>query len=135
MITNNDLTTVYLKLQEDLEPLRQELKEAKAKFKSNAKQLEAPYLEMLEKYYDEKLIDINGVSVKIGNTVSNGKISYKVINRGMQFVFGEMMFNPRVICQKIRASGDTARYSKEKHIHPSELKEFTVIKQSTSEEG
>lgn len=127
MITNEDLTVSYQKLESDLEPLRKELAYAKAKFNSKAKEVEAPYLELLEKYYDEKLIDINGKSVNIGDIITNGKATFKVINRGMQFAFGEMMFNPRVMCQKLRDNGEHAVYGKEKHIHPTELAEYAVL--------
>jgi hypothetical protein len=127
MITNEDLILSYQKLAFDLEPLKRELAEAKAKFNSKALEVEAPYLELLEKYYDEKLIDINGKSVNVGDFITNKKATFKVINRGMQFVFGEMMFNPRVICQKLRDNGEPSVYGKEKHIHPAELKEYAVL--------
>lgn len=127
MITKEELTASYQKLDSDLEPLRTELAEAKANFDLKAKEAELPFLKMLEMYYDENLVDINGKPVKVGDIITNGKATYKVINRGMQFVFGQMMFNPRVMCQKIRDAGNVAAYSKEKHIHPSDLKLYAVL--------
>jgi hypothetical protein len=61
-----------------------------------------PFDEMLEQYYDEKIIDVAGRPMQVGMLIKHVKTGrqYKVIDRGMQFVLGELMFNNHVTCLK-----------------------------------
>lgn len=127
MVTQEMLIEADKKRYEDFKPHRQELEAAEAKFHQKAREIEAPFMAMLEQYYDEQLADKNEKPVKVGSIITNGKDKFKVKNRGMQFVFGEMLFNPRVICVKLHPRQTNFREGKvERHFHPSDLKSFEI---------
>lgn len=123
MITKDELLRAKENMDKVLEPAREKLAEAKKEFYQAARVEENLFEELILKYYDETLIDANGKPVRVGDTISNGKHIYEVVNRGMQFVFGTMMFNPRVMCRKL---GSLSNRGRDKHIHPAELLSFTV---------
>lgn len=124
MITIHDLLRAQEQTNKELQPVIEKFKEAKKQFEKESEEVGAPFYQMLEKYYDENLTDSNGNSVVVGDKFLIGKHQYEVVDRYMQTVLGTMMFNPRVICVKV---GSASRNRRGKHIHPSELKQFTKL--------
>ncbi len=86
-------------------------------------EIRAPLREVLDQYYDQSLTDNNNEPVRIGDTISDGKFDYIVEDRGMQFVLGTILWNPRVMVKKIMPDG-YLKAIKQKHIHPADLKNF-----------
>jgi hypothetical protein len=125
MITKEDLEKEQKTALLALEPVKAEFKKAKETYDLLCTDLSKPFNELLEKYYDEHLTDGNGKSIQIGDIISNGKRALKVVMRGMQFCFGEMMMNPRVMCLKLKDFKEAK--GKEIHIFPSELKEYKIM--------
>lgn len=130
MITTESLEAAQAIAEKNIEPARQALNEAKLKFKEAADEVEKPLLAMIEKYYDQCLKDLNGFSIGKGDIISNGKLKYKVVRRGMQFVLGQMCFNPRVMCLKLHPDGTCNLNSKVKDIHPRDLVMYTKIEET-----
>ena len=84
----------------NLKPDEEVRDEAIRKFKQREAEELKPVKELLEMYFNDTLKDRNGISIKKGHIIYDGKYCYKVIDRGMQFIFGEPMFNPSVDVQK-----------------------------------
>lgn len=101
VISNDDLKLEHENLQKAFEPIQAEFNIAQEKYVKSKKELEDKFKTTLEQYYDQQLLDKNGYSVKINSTISDGKNFYKVIERGMQIIFGNMLFNNRVTCRKL----------------------------------
>ena len=70
-----------------------------------------PFSEMLEQYYDENIQDVNGKTIHEGFTIRNliNNNLYKVKRRGMQYIFGELLFNNRIVCLKIKEGGELSK--------------------------
>ena len=101
VISNDDLKLAHEKLQKAFEPIQAELDIAKEKYNKAKKELEDSFKSTLEKYYDQQLLDKNGNPVKNNSIITNGKDFYQVTERGMQIIFGTMLFNNRVNCKKL----------------------------------
>lgn len=123
MKTFEELEASYEKLKLDLQPIKDELEIVSYEFKAKMKVLEKSFFDELDVFLDEKLIDKNGIPVKVGNQITNGKNAYIVGNRGVQFVFGLIFNNPKVIVKKI----PVATNARLKELVASDLIEFEVI--------
>lgn len=123
MITKDNLKDAYSAYLKKAEPIKIEFKKIEKEFDEKFKNASKSYLEMLEKYYDEQLVDSTGNSIKIGCIISKNKVNYEVVDRGMQFIFGEMLYNPRVRVRKLPVNSK----GKIKDIFPHELKEFEIL--------
>lgn len=122
MITIQDLEKKQEQCEASIAPFSEEFKKIKAKFEELCKIKEQPFLDLLEQFYDEQLLDIDNNSVKVGNIISKAGIKYEVVNRGTQFVFGQICNTPRVMVIKVNKL-----VVKEKHILRSDLKSFKII--------
>lgn len=101
VISNDDLKLAHEKIQKAFEPIQAELDIAKEKYNKAKKELEDSFKATLEKYYDQQLLDKNGNPVKNNSIITNGKDFYQVTERGMQIIFGTMLFNNRINCKKL----------------------------------
>lgn len=129
MITFDDLKNEKTIVAERLKPHLLMLEEAKEQYEK-AQTVELRKLEnMLETYYDQVLRDKNDHCVRIGDIITGGHRNYKVINRGMQIIFGEMLNNSSVECILVDKNYESQTVNpRPKSLHPSELKQFELIK-------
>ena len=111
----------------NLKPDRKLRDEANEKFKQRESEELIPVKKLIEAYLDDTLKDKNGISIKIGYIISDGKYNYKVINRGMQFMFGEPLFNPSVEVKKYDINTKTIIGKKINDLSGWELLEFVFI--------
>ncbi len=122
MITKENLLEVQMIMEETAKPLLEAYEKAKKEMDEEGAKLEKPFHNMLEQYYDEQLIDKNGVPIKIGDDITDGKIKLRVVKRGMQFAFNRMLFNPRIVCKKVLQDNTTNRSQQaERNIYPIDL--------------
>lgn len=124
VISNDDLKLAHEKLQKSFEPIQAELDIAKEKYNKAKKELEDSFKVTLEQYYDQQLLDKNGNPVKNNSIITNGKYFYQVNERGMQIIFGTMLFNNRVNCKKL--DKDLRPSKKEHSFSARDLKDFVV---------
>ena len=124
VISNDDLKLAHEKLQEAFKPIQAELDIAKEKYNKAKKELEDSFKATLEKYYDQQLLDKNGNPVKNNSIITNGKDFYQVTERGMQIIFGTMLFNNRVNCKKL--DKDLRPGKKEHSFSVRDLTDFVV---------
>jgi hypothetical protein len=125
-ISDDDLKLAYGKIQLDFEPIQADFDIVRAKFESDKKQMNDSFAIILEKYYDERFLDKESVSIKIGDTITDGKNSYSVSDRGMQMIFGTMIFNNRITCKKL--DKDLKIGKKDFSFSVRELADFVVHK-------
>ncbi|HAY3590633.1 TPA: hypothetical protein JRX31_000314 [Elizabethkingia anophelis] len=112
---------------EQLIKAKQERDKQYTEYKKQLEEINKPFFELLELYDDQILLDKNNSPVKIGHTITDGKNKYKVHYRGMQCVFGELLFNSRVFCKKVSEDGKIAPNAREKTLHSSELKNYWIV--------
>ena len=124
VISNDDLKLAHEKLLKAFEPIQAELDIAKEKYNKAKKELEDSFKATLEKYYDQQLLDKNGTSIKNNSIITNGKDFYQVTERGMQIIFGTMLFNNRVNCKKL--DKDLRPGKKEHSFSARDLTDFVV---------
>ena len=124
VISNDDLKLAHEKLQKAFEPIQAELDIAKEKYNKAKKELEDSFKTTLEKYYDQQLLDKNGASIKNNSIITDGKDFYQVTERGMQIIFGTMLFNNRVHCKKL--DKDLKQGKKEHSFSARDLIDFVV---------
>ena len=127
MITQEMIEAVKLELDTKIIPLKIVLKAAQDAFDAEAEILTMPIREMLEQYGDEQCIDKNNLPVRVRDIMSDGKNDYVVTKRGMQSLFGIMLFNSRIICKKINSDMSLNPKAKDKDVNASELKNYTII--------
>ncbi|AGN89436.1 hypothetical protein LVDJXP189_2210010 [Flavobacterium psychrophilum] len=125
-ISDDDLKSAYEKIQIDFEPIQAEFDIIKSKFESDKKERNDTFKIILEKYYDERFLDKEGTPIKIGDTISDGKSFYYVSDRGMQMIFGTMIFNNRITCKKL--DKDLRIGKKDFSFFPRDLTDFVVHK-------
>jgi DNA integrity scanning protein DisA with diadenylate cyclase activity len=123
MITKEQIKKSKMQVLQDLQPLHEEYAIITEEYNAKCTKIEQPFLDLIEQYYDEQLLDKNKNSIRVGYQLKLGKKTYKVINRGMQFVFGEILFNPRVMIQCIEKP-----IIKLKHVHPRDLIKYEILK-------
>jgi hypothetical protein len=124
VISNDDLKLAHEKLLKAFEPIQAELDIAKEKYNKAKKELEDSFKATLEKYYDQQLLDKNGTSIKNNSIITNGKDFYQVTERGMQIIYGTMLFNNRVNCKKL--DKDLRPGKKEHSFSARDLTDFVV---------
>ncbi len=124
VISNDDLKLAQEKLQEAFKPIQAELDIAKEKYNKAKKELEDSFKATLEKYYDQQLLDKNENPVKNNSIITDGKDFYQVTERGMQIIFGTMLFNNRVNCKKL--DKDLRLGKKEHSFSARDLTDFVV---------
>ncbi|MCT4181619.1 hypothetical protein BAS06_09330 [Elizabethkingia miricola] len=130
MVTKEELIEMHGKIQFAAEPIHRERTKFLKEIENKLEELHKPLVELLEVYNDENLKDKNDSPVRIGDIITDGKYEYKVHHRGMQSVFGNMLFNPRVLCKKINPAfrdKKPAPNARVKEIHYSELKNFWIV--------
>lgn len=127
MITKEQILEAQKEVEEKAKPLNEIFKIVKADHDNKVSEIEKPLLDLIETYYDENLRDKNDVPVKNNSIITNGKSKFYIHNRGMQFFFGIIIFNPRVMGKKIDDEGIIKPKAREVHIGPSELKEYWII--------
>lgn len=101
--------------------------EAIAAFKKREQEEEEPIRLLIQQYLDEELKDCNGNTIREGYVIASKENypAYKVLKRGMQFVFGTPMFNPSV--EVVTYSPSKGLGKKKKTLHRSELKELQIM--------
>lgn len=101
--------------------------EAIANFKKREQEEEEPIRLLIQQYLDEELKDCNGNTIREGYIIAtkDNYPAYKVIKRGMQFVFGTPMFNPSV--EVVTYSPSKGLGKKVKTLHRSELKDLQIM--------
>lgn len=115
---------------DNLEADRKLRDDALTAFKKREEEEEHPIKLLIGQYLDEELKDCNGCSIKEGHFISNqrGFPVYKVLKRGMQFVFGIPLFNPSVdVVVYNVSSGIYSSGKKPKQFHKSELSEMEIL--------
>lgn len=118
------IETANLNLQTD----RKAREDALEKFRQREEEEAKPVKLLIAQYLDEKLVDIDGCCVNIGDILAHKSgPTYKVVNRGMQFVFGEPMFNPSVTVLTYHVLSLSTIGKRPKELHPSELKDYMVV--------
>lgn len=108
-------------------PHKKKLATATEKYKKDCQVINDEFVVKMEQYLDTRLLDRNNTIVNKGDKICNMNKLFVVIERGMQFVLGEVLNNPRVVCRKIDVAGNIIGKT-DQHIFPSELKEFTIFK-------
>jgi hypothetical protein len=108
-------------------PFNEEFERVKELHNAKIKELQTPFINLVEAYYDQILIDKNSTPVKVGDIIVRENKRYKVINRGMQLILGKLMNNPKVVCKRINLEGLIDTCAKEKHVTPSGLVEFEKV--------
>lgn len=127
MITREQILEAQEEATRKTDLIREEFEKIKKEYQSKFSELEKPLMDLIEAYYDENLTDKNNKAVKVGTTITNGKSKLYIHNRGMQFIFGTIIFNPRVMGKKIDDKGFSKPNAREIHIHPNELKEYWIL--------
>lgn len=116
-ISKEYLEEAYEKMQESFKPIKE-------KFQKDKEDIEASFKALLSVYYDEQLIDSQNKPVRIGDTITDGKDYYQVFDRGMQIIFGTMLYNNSVKCKKL--DRDFRPGKKEHSFSSRELIAFTL---------
>lgn len=115
-----------------LEKTQQELLEVWRPFveahKKDRERVFKPLTDLLEQYYDSKLFDSNGDIVKGTMVIKKGKKRYAITGRNMQFMCGSFLMNPHVFAKPLTPNDEIDHSKKEIEISPSELVEYTIIK-------
>jgi len=103
--------------------------EAIETFKKREQEEEAPIKLLIQEYLDEELKDCNGNAVRDSYVIAsqNGYPAYKVVKRGMQFIFGTPMFNPSVEVVTYSASKEPKVGKKVKSLGKSDLSEMVIL--------
>ncbi|RQO37928.1 hypothetical protein DBR39_13650 [Chryseobacterium sp. KBW03] len=127
MITTEQILKAQEEAIKNAGPIRAELEKFKKEYQSKINEFEKPIMDLIEAYYDENLTDKNNAIVQIGMTITNGKSKLYIHSRGMQFIFGHIVFNPRVMGKKIDDKGFIKPNAREIHVHPKELKEYWIL--------
>lgn len=101
--------------------------EALANFKKREQEEEAPIKLLMQQYFDEELKDCNGNTIREGYVIATktNYPAYKVIKRGMQFIFGTPVFNPSV--EVVTYSPSKGLGKRVKILHRSELIELQIM--------
>lgn len=121
MISIEDIKAAHEKMQEAAQPMFREFEVAKKKFDDACKNLQMAFQKECEKFYDQELKDTFGRSPQRGDVITNGKVEYKVTDRGMPFILGTVLNSPRVMVVR-QPDG-----KKVKHISKRELLEYRII--------
>lgn len=127
MVTKEQILETLSIADEAAKPIREEKTKMLQDIEIRLEVIYNPLFRLLDIYNDENLIDKNGQAIRIGDVITDGKNLYKVENRGMQTVFGNLLFNPRVLCKKTDKSGFIAPKAIVRSIHPTELKNFWIV--------
>ena len=103
--------------------------EAIETFKKREQEEEAPIKLLIQQYLDEELKDCNGNTVRDRYVIAsqNGYPAYKVVKRGMQFIFGTPMFNPSVEVVTYSPKKEPKVGKKVKSLHKSDLSEMVIL--------
>ena len=103
--------------------------EAIINFKKREQEEEEPIRILIQQYLDDELKDSHGNTIRKGYVIAtkNNYPAYKVINRGMQFVFGTPMFNPSVEVVSYSPAKEPKIGKKSKTFHRSELSEMVIM--------
>jgi len=103
--------------------------EAIRKFNEVRQELELPVKELIKEYLDFELKDANGASVREGYVISTpkGYPVYKVMDRGMQSLFGIPLWNPRVIVLTYDITEKAVKGKRQKEFCKSELSEMVIV--------
>ncbi|MDD2962552.1 MAG: hypothetical protein PHQ65_12025 [Bacteroidales bacterium] len=106
--------------------LRDEAIEA---FKKREQEEEEPIRLLIQQYLDEELKDINGNTIREGYIIvsQNNYPAYKVIKRGMQFLFGTPLFSPSVQVVSYSPTKEPKFGKKVKTLHRSELSKMVIM--------
>jgi hypothetical protein len=115
------------KAQENLAFDRKMRDEAIAAFKKREQEEEEPIRLLIQQYLDEELKDCNGNTIREGYVIATKENypAYKVIKRGMQFIFGTPLFNPSV--EVVTYSPSKGLGKKAKTLHRGELKDLQIM--------
>lgn len=90
----------------------------------------APVKVLINEYLDSELKDVNGNTIREGYVIAKnltGYPAYKVVNRGMQFIFGTPMYNPSVEVLVYNAFKRATIGKRLKSLGKSELSEFVIV--------
>ncbi|HZK69850.1 MAG TPA: hypothetical protein VFC36_09710 [Paludibacter sp.] len=109
-------------------PAVEEYEKASAKYNEHRAKFDKEYLVILNYYFDQILTDKNGDTVKVGDTISRGKRQYRVVDRSLQIVFGEILNNPRVWIVKISKEGTINPNARKMDICKMFLIDFEIVK-------
>lgn len=117
------------KAQTNLAPDRRLKDEALEAFRKREHDEEEPIKLLIQQYLDEELKDVHGNAVMVGYVVAHetGYPAYKVVKRGMQFLFGTPLFNPSVEVVTYSPSKEPKTGKKEKSLHKSDLSKMTIL--------
>ena len=98
-------------------------------FKKREQEEEEPIRLLIQQYLDEELKDINGNTIREDYVIAtkNNYPAYKVVKRGMQFIFGTPMFNPSVDVVTYSPTKEPKVGKKLKKLHRSELREMVIM--------
>lgn len=91
-------------------------------------EVEAPIKLLIGKYLDSELVDCYGNSIREGYIIANkntGYPAYKVINRGIKFIFNEPIFNPKV--EVVTYSPTKGLGKKSKFFCKEQLEELVIV--------
>lgn len=90
---------------------------------------EKPLVALMEEYFDATLVDWYEKPIRVNDVITNGKKSYRVVQRLMDTYKGEFRFNPRVVCEQI-----FVREKKRYTFAPWELhQKFTITEMDNAE--
>ena len=127
-ITIEKLKDIRAEMVIKFKPAREEYEKALATFNEQHARFEKEFLVILNYYFDQILTDKNGDTVKVGDTITRGKFQYKVVDRSLQIVFGEILNNPRVWVVKISKEGTINPNARKMDISKSELVDYEIVK-------
>lgn len=123
----SELLDLHIDITKQAQPLKEAFSIVEKKYREDIDQLNNTLLKKLDEYYDTILLDKNSTPVKIGNIIQKADKKYKVVDRCMQFVFSDFMFNSRVLVKKLQPDNSVKPHGTVIHLRSTDLQDFTII--------
>lgn len=124
MIKFEELEAAHIAAQNAVKPIKEKLEIARKQHDEDAKIAVQPFTDMLESYLDQKLRDKKDIPIQVGAKLTFKNKEYTVLERGLQFCFGQMFDNSRCRIALIRPDGTISK--NERSAYSSDLKEYEI---------
>lgn len=121
------LENAYEAMMTNAKPIKAAFAEIKKEYDKELDKLNKVFLVEFDEYLDTLLLDKNGSPIKIHNVIQKDDKKYKVIDRGMQFVFGSFMYNTRIVVKKIQPDNTIKPTGKGIELSTLDLMNFELI--------
>ena len=118
------------KANQNLSVDRQIIKEDIEQYQKREKEELEPINLLINSFFDDQLKDCDGTTIRENYVIAHKEKyfpAYKVIDRKMQWIFGEPMFNPSVEVVSYSLIKEPKIGKKVKSLHRSELEDFRIM--------